>query len=59
MDTDSFIFPFTPMKLKISRFEKIQKKFEISDLDTSHEFFQKVRKNILGKLKFETAPYLD
>ena len=59
LDTDSFIFSFKPIKSLIEDLKHFKEDFDFSDLDPSHELSSNDIKNVIGKLKLETAPELD
>ena len=59
LDTDSFIFSFKPNKNLIEDLKHFKEHFNFSDLDPSHELYSKANKEVIGKMKLETAPKLD
>ena len=59
MDTDPFILSFDTNQENLIEFLKQTiDKFDFSELDKSHEFFDPTNKKVIGKMKIETSPVL-
>ena len=59
LDTDSFLFSFKPIKNLTRDLYYFKEDFVVSDLDPSIELCSKDNKEVIGKMKLETAPELD
>ena len=59
MDTDSFVLSFDTQLENLIEFLKQNKdEFDFSELDPSHELYDRINKKVIGKMKIETSPVL-
>ena len=51
LDTNSFIFSFTPLNSLIEDLKHVKEDFDFSGLDPSHEVYSENKRKVIGKIK--------